>query len=178
MKVVMGFMLYGLSFLVSSVLATAVPAQNLDQGNLFGAAQVCGLSTAGLHYASSDPSFEYSRQRALNSRQDCAQVTNTLSQLRNQEFDFRRQAQGYGQRPNLSNLGNLYGAAEVCRLSTGRLTAYLGDPSFEAARRNALNSRQDCTQVANTLLTGHRNRQPATRAYWSAPSYPNAYRYP
>lgn len=134
-----------------ALFATSASAGSSDDGNLYGAAQACGVSTAGLPYYQ-DPNFELSRQNALRSRQDCSQVSYTTSRssvgflgLSNQNLF------GYAvNSPNSVNDGNLYGAVEVCGYSTAGLPIY-SDANFEAARQKAHNSRQDCAQVGSSL---------------------------
>jgi hypothetical protein len=162
------FSAFAIAFVGLVLLATSTSADPTGDGNLFGAAEACGISTAALPYTS-DPRFESAHQNALRSRQDCQQVSNTVSQLtgrqgRGNQFNYHRPSraargnayrQGRYAQGNIaynapSNLGNLYGAAEVCRIPTVSIP-YIGGNDFESARQTALRSRQDCSQVANTV---------------------------
>lgn len=146
---------------VTSLLTSPAFAGPLEDGNLYGAAEACGLSTAGLPYYG-NPDFDYGRQRARQSRQDCPQVANTLSRggalgglLNNLPLGGLFQGGAYTNRGNPIDQGNLFGAAEACGLSTAGLP-FINSSDFDSARRRARGSRQDCAQVANTaaLNTG------------------------
>jgi len=135
-------------------------AQAYPDGNLWGAAQACGLPTTGLGY-SNDPGFQAALQNALRSRQNCSQVASTIASLGrydsypgfntaiNRNFGNPNSYAPFGN-SNLSQSGNLYGAAQACGLPTTGIP-YSNDPSFQAGLQNALRSRQDCGQVANTI---------------------------
>jgi hypothetical protein len=149
-----------------ALIATAASADPTGDGNLFGAAEVCGIPTAGIPYVGG-PGFESARQTALRSRQDCQQVSYTVGQLtgrqvRGNQFNYRRPNRGNGNgqgRYNSqnkvayntpSNLGNLFGAAQACGIATTGIP-FVGGSAFESARQTALRSRQDCSQVAYTV---------------------------
>ncbi len=53
--------------------------------------------------------------------------------------------------------GNLYGAAQACRIPTAGLR-YSNNRAFQSGRQAALNSRQNCKRVARTVsrVTGNR----------------------
>jgi hypothetical protein len=162
------FSAFAITFVGLALLTTSASADPTGDGNLFGAAEACRISTAGLPY-SGDSGFESARQNALRSRQDCQQVSDTVNPLTGRrgsgnQFNYHRPsraARGNAYRPGRyaqgnvaynapSNLGNLFGAAEVCRISTTGIP-YIGGSDFESARQTALRSRQDCSQVANTV---------------------------
>ncbi|MBC7883162.1 MAG: hypothetical protein H7Y37_17870 [Anaerolineae bacterium] len=158
---------FATAFVGLALIATSASADPTGDGNLFGAAEVCGIPTAGIPYTDG-PGFESARQNALRSRQDCQQVSYTVGQLtgrqaRGNQFNYRRPnrvARGNGQgrynpQSNLayaapSNLGNLFGAAQACGISTNGIP-FVGGSAFESARQTALRSRQDCSQVAFTV---------------------------
>lgn len=123
-----------------------------EEGNLYGAAERCNLSTQGLSY-SNDPVFQTARQQAQQSRQNCEQVQASLRQ--GTRWDSR-QSSDYNYGNNyLYGQGNLYGAAESCGLATYGLS-YSNNNVFQNARTIAQRSRQDCGQVEATL--GQLNR--------------------
>jgi hypothetical protein len=67
-----------IAFATLVVSNTPVLAAPYPDGNLWGAAQVCGLPTNGLGY-SNDQGFQFALQTALRSRQDCNQVARTVN---------------------------------------------------------------------------------------------------
>ncbi len=102
-----------------TMFSSSAEAAPYPDGNLWGAAQVCGLSTNGLAY-SNDPGFQSALQNALRSRQDCGQVANTVYSAGSQgSYNSTYQGQNtylnrgyanpnYGQygNPNYSQYGN------------------------------------------------------------------------
>lgn len=119
-----------------------------DQGNLYGATEACNLSTNGLAYSNSSE-FQNARQNAQRSRQDCGQVQATRGQIGGGLADLLSSGLGI----NLGNRnadGNLFGAAEACGLSTRGLPSS-NSATFQQARQNARQSRQDCGIVQQTI---------------------------
>jgi len=120
-----------------SLIGSPVWAGFKEDGNLYGAAESCNLSTRGIPYSNSRE-FQNARQEAMRSRQDCPQVQRTLSQL------------VIGGGGSLAEDGNLYGAAEACNFSTSGLL-YSNNPTFQNARQQAQQARQNCGDVQNTI---------------------------
>ncbi len=131
--------LFSLLFIISGWSLVSLPAHaGLRQdGNLYGAAEVCALATGGLRFSNS-PIFQNARTTARRSRQNCSEVQQTM----------RQSASSQG---GLSNGdGNLYGAAESCGISTNGLS-YSNSPDFQNARQRARQSRQNCGEVQRTI---------------------------
>lgn len=171
--------LLGMSVVLSLTTAPvlAQDGNSAGLGNLAGAAEVCGFRGTANQLRSQARdigSFEGARQSAMNSRQNCSDVSNTLRGLGVSGTPYYQGNQGRRRnngRNNFNNfnsgnnnfnrgnndpysLGNLAGAAEACENGgyTNQLRSQARDQAtFENARNIARRSRQDCNQVNATL---------------------------
>jgi len=140
-----------MGFAMFTLFTSFVKASPWDDGNRWGAAQVCGLPTTGLPY-SNDGIFLSALQTALRSRQDCGQIANSLRSVQsfypgqNSFFNAGYSTANFNQ----FDYGNLWGAAQVCGFPTTGIP-YSNDRTFQSALQVALRSRQDCGQIANSL---------------------------
>jgi len=131
-----------------SLLVLPAFAGPRENGNLYGAAENCHLSTQSIP-TNNGSMFDNARQNARQSSQNCAEVQNTLRQLNGygygrQQYNGTQQSSYYANNQNTE--GNLYGATEACGFSTNGLN-YSSSNDFQNARNTARGARQNCQQV-------------------------------